>query len=81
MAIIGFITEIVLGLNLKKIISDFTIIIFLVVPAISFLFSPRIGNVEAISEFLINYLTTFANMVPGIAIGEVAGTIVGKLFK
>jgi len=79
MAIIGFITEILIKFNLKKIVSDLSIIVFLVVPAISFLFSPRIGNVEATSEFLTNYITTFVNMLPGIVIGEVAGTIIGAV--
>jgi len=66
---------------LKKFISDLSIIFFFVVPAISFLFSHNVYNVEATSEFLINYLSTFVNMLPGIVIGEVAGTIVGAVIN
>ena len=75
--IIGFITEKIWGINPAKIYSDIVAIVVILV-LVSFIptgttdLNQSLDNIE-------NLVTFFADALPGIIIGDLAGTFVSKL--
>ena len=72
MAVIGFITTKIWGVNLPKIISDIIIMLIIAVPVL--LYAPSAG-IEETSQFIGNYVETFVTILPGVIIGDVVGSL------
>ena len=75
--IVGFVTDKICGFNLAKICSDIGAVVFIL---LIYSFIPReITDLNQSINNLENMLTFFVNALPGILIGDSAGTIVSQL--
>ena len=73
-AFVGFVTTVLWGVDIYKIWSDIGSFIILV-PLISLLFV-RPESVNEAAETMSNAIVMFANALPGMIIGDAAGTLV-----
>lgn len=76
--VIGFITTLIFGIDIPKFISDIIAVLILMLPIIFF---NQYMDIDATVTFLQNYITTFVNMLPSIAFGEIAGTFFGAILR
>jgi len=78
-AFIGFITEMIWGLNVYKLYSDLGAII--VISVISILFLKATEDTSNSIDNITNILTYLAYQLIPMAIGDAAGTFVGNIIK
>lgn len=75
-ALVGFITTKIWGFDIYKIYSDFGSVIVLV-PLLALIFYRPESAKESV-DLLSGAMTSFANALPGIIIGDVAGSLVAE---
>jgi len=77
--IVGFITDKIWGINPYKIFSDIGTAIFIII--LTFLVFPVTlnSNPDTVIKSIENLVIFFAESLPSIIIGDIAGTIVSKL--
>ena len=78
-AIITLIAKALFGFDLKKFLGELTIIILGIPVAVFVITSPH--DVAATTSFLNWYINEFANMLPGMVIGEFVGNIIAVMTK
>ena len=77
MAVIGFITTKLWGIDIPKFVSDTVVLLVLTVPLL--FYNPY--DIEAATNFIENYIVTFINILPGVIIGDIAGTLFYEFVK
>jgi len=75
--LIGFFTEKVFGLNIEKFASDIIACFFLITMLSFVTFSPQSINDSA--DNIAKMINFFVSALPGIVIGDVAGSLVAEI--
>ena len=78
MAIIGFITTQLWGVDVPKVVSDMAAILILTLPIMWY--NPQ-NSVEETIQFLQNYIMTFVNIIIPALIGDAIGSAVSEIIK
>ena len=75
--IVGFITEKIFGINPYKIFSDIGAAVLII--SLAFFIFPVSSDPNVAVKNIGNMVTFFAESLPGIVIGDVAGTIIAAI--
>jgi hypothetical protein len=75
--LIGFVISIIWGFNPYRIFSDISIIIIVLLFAV--VMYPDVIEPEKASDIIQNMVELFANVFPGVIIGDIAGSFVGAI--
>lgn len=79
-AIVGLITTAIWGLDVPKFIADAVIFLVMAAGPIWFIASGNYNDIDKTTTFLESYISRFIEMLPGVVIGDVVGTLFAPLF-